>query len=170
LKYYRINNKITASKVRLINEKGEHLDIIDTEKALEMAREKELDLVEISPQANPPIAKILNFSHLKYDIKKKEKQQKKERKVNEVKGIRLTPRIGKHDLDFRIKKACEFMDKGNKIKIEMILRGREKAHFPLAQKLIENFITMLGENIQIEQKIKRQGNRLTALISKKQSK
>jgi len=167
LKYYRVNNKITAPQVRLINEKGEHLDIIDTEKAIEIAREQELDLVEIGPRANPPIAKIQNFSHLKYDLKKKEKQQKKERKINEVKGIRLTPRIGKHDLDFRVKKACEFMDKGNKIKIEMILRGREKAHFPLAQKLTEDFIGMLGENIQIEQKIKRQGNRLTVLISKK---
>jgi len=168
LKYYRVNNKITAPQVRLINEKGEHLDVVETAKALEMAREKELDLVEISPQAKPPIAKILNFNHLKYDLKKKEKQQKKEQKINEVKGIRLTPRIGKHDLDFRIKKACEFMEKGNKVKIEMILRGREKAHFPLAQKLTEDFIDMLGKNIQIEQKIKRQGNRLTVLISKKQ--
>lgn len=167
MKYYRVNNKITVPQVRLINEKGEHLDIIDTDKALEIAREQELDLVEIGPQANPPIAKILNFSHLKYDLKKKEKLQKKERKINEVKGIRLTPRIGKHDLDFRVKKACEFMEKGNKIKIEMILRGREKAHFPLAQKLTEDFIDMLGGNIQIEQKMKRQGNRLTVLISKK---
>jgi len=167
LKYYRVNNKITAPQVRLINEKGEHLDVIKTEKALEMAREKKLDLVEISPQAKPPVAKILNFSRLKYNLKKKEKQQKKERAINEVKGIRLTPRIGKHDLDFRVKRAREFMDKGNKVKIEMILRGREKAHFPLAQKLTEEFISMLGENIQIEQKIKRQGNRLTVLISKK---
>ncbi|OQX71721.1 translation initiation factor IF-3 [Candidatus Parcubacteria bacterium 4484_255] len=167
MKYYRVNNKITAPQVRLINEKGEHLDVIKTEKALEMAREKKLDLVEISPQAKPPVAKILNFSRLKYNLKKKEKQQKKERAINEVKGIRLTPRIGKHDLDFRVKRAREFMDKGNKVKIEMILRGREKAHFPLAQKLTEEFISMLGENIQIEQKIKRQGNRLTVLISKK---
>ncbi|MCD6442110.1 translation initiation factor IF-3 [bacterium] len=167
MKYYRVNNKITAPQVRLINEKGEHLDVIKTEKALEMAREKKLDLVEISPQAKPPVAKILNFSRLKYNLKKKEKQQKKERAINEVKGIRLTPRIGKHDLDFRVKRAHEFMDKGNKVKIEMILRGREKAHFPLAQKLTEEFINMLGENIQIEQKIKRQGSRLTVLISKK---
>jgi len=167
LKYYRINNKITAPQVRLINEKGEHLDIIKTEKALEIAREKKLDLVEISPQAKPPVAKILNFNRFKYALKKKEKQQKKERTINEVKGIRLTPRIGKHDLNLRIKKACEFINKGNKVKIEMILRGREKAHFPLAQKLTEEFIETLGENIQIEQKIKRQGSRLVALISKK---
>ena len=167
MKYYRINNKITAPQVRLINEKGEHLDIIKTEKALEIAREKKLDLVEISPQAKPPVAKILNFNRFKYALKKKEKQQKKERTINEVKGIRLTPRIGKHDLNLRIKKACEFINKGNKVKIEMILRGREKAHFPLAQKLTEEFIETLGENIQIEQKIKRQGSRLVALISKK---
>lgn len=167
MKYYHVNNKITVPQVRLINEKGEHLDIVETEKALEMAREKELDLVEISPQANPPIAKIMNFSHFKYDLKKKEKQQKKEQKINEVKGIRLTPRIGKHDLDFRIKKANEFLEKGNKVKIEMILRGREKAHFSLAQESAQEFIKMLGSEVQVEQSIKRQGNRLTALISKK---
>ena len=167
MKYYRVNNKITAPQVRLINENGEHLDIVEIKKALEIARSKELDLVEISPNTNPPIVKILNFSHLKYDLKKKERQQKKEQKINEVKGIRLTPRIGKHDLNLRTKKAFEFIEKGNKVKIEMILRGREKAHFPLAQKITEEFIDTLGENIQIEQKIKRQGNRLTVLISKK---
>ncbi|MCF7906757.1 translation initiation factor IF-3 [Patescibacteria group bacterium] len=167
MKYYRVNKNITSPEVRLIDEKGEHLNVMAIEKALELAQEKKLDLVEISPQVKPPIAKIMDFSHFKYELKKKEKQQRKEQKINEVKGIRLTPRIGKHDLEFRLKKAQEFLDKGNKIKIEMILRGREKAHVSLAKELIQSFINQLGEDVQAEQKIKRQGNRLTTLVSKK---
>lgn len=167
MKYYRVNKNITSPQVRLIDEKGDHLDVMPIEKALNLAQERKLDLVEISPQTKPPIAKMMDFSHFKYELKKKEKQQRKEQKINEVKGIRLTPRIGKHDLDFRLKKAQQFLDKGNKVKIEMILRGREKAHVSLAEELIQSFISQLEDNIQIEQKIKRQGNRLTTLISKK---
>ncbi len=86
MKYYRVNNKITAPQVRLINENGEHLDIVEIKKALEIARSKELDLVEISPNTNPPIVKILNFSHLKYDLKKKKDSKRRSKKLMKLKG------------------------------------------------------------------------------------
>jgi len=165
VKYYRLNNKIIAPKIRLIDGKGNHLGEFVIEKALEMAREQELDLVEISPKANPPVVKIMDFGQFKYELKRKSRQEKKQQKTTDVKGIRLTPRIGEHDLEIRIKKAKKFLTQGHKIKVEMILKGREKAHFDLAEEKINNFIKLLGEEIKIEQKPKRQGSRLTALIS-----
>jgi len=167
LKYYRINNKINASQIRLIDEKDQHLGIVEIKRALEIAQEKNLDLIEIGPKADPPVVKIMDFGQFKYNLKKKEKQQKKQQKIGETKGIRLTPRIGRHDFDFRVKKAKEFLNRDQKIKIEMILKGREKAHFDLAKNLIDQFINSLGEDAKIEQSPKRQGNQLIALISKK---
>lgn len=165
MKYYRINNNLRSQKVRLVDEKDKHVGIIETEKALNMAKEKELDLVEISPKAEPPVAKILDFGRFKYDLQKKEKQQKKQKKASEIKGIRLSPRIGKHDLSIRTEQAMSFLSQGQKIKIEMILRGREKAHFNLAKDLINDFIASLDNNIIIEQPPKKQGGRIIAIVS-----
>ncbi|MBL7141496.1 translation initiation factor IF-3 [Patescibacteria group bacterium] len=149
----------------MIDENGKHLGTIETTKALEMARAKGLDLVEIDPKVDPPIVKILDFGRFKYELKRKDRQQKKQHKAGGIKGIRLTPRIGKHDLELRVTKAREFLLEKQKIKIEMVLRGREKAHFDLAEKLVKHFIELLGEEIKIEQPPKRQGSRLIAVIS-----
>lgn len=165
MKYYRLNNKITAPQVCLITENGEHLGNVDINKALELAQKKGLDLVEIGPRANPPVVKILDFGQFKYDSKKKDREQKKQSKTDMTKGIRLTPRIGKHDLEFRKDKAKSFLAGGNKVKIEMILKGREKAHFDLAEEKLKEFINFLSEESKIDQQPKRQGSRLTALIS-----
>jgi len=166
LKYYRLNNRITAPKVRLIGEKGEHLGIVETSSALQLAREKELDLVEIGPKADPPVAKIIDFGQFKYDLKKKGGGQKAKQKAGGIKGIRLTPRMAQHDLGLRVKRAKEFLKEGKKIKIEMVLRGREKAHFDLARDLINRFITELGQDIKIEQPVQKQGGRLTVIVGK----
>lgn len=165
MKYYRVNNRIITPKVRLIDENDKHLGIVETEKALDMARSKELSLVEIGPKSNPPVAKIIDFGQFKYDLKKKEKQQKKQQKASGVKGIRLTLRIGKHDLSLRVENAKKFLQQNQKVKIEMTLRGRERAHMDLAKDLINKFINMLGKDIKVEQPVKRQGYRLIALIS-----
>lgn len=165
MKYYRVNNRISSPKVRVIDENDKHLGVIETEKAIEMAFKKEMALVEISPKTDPPVAKIMDFGQFKYDLKKKEKQQKKQKKAGSVKGIRLTPRIGKHDIEMRAEIGKKFLGQNQKIKIEMILRGRERAHFDLATNLIKQFIDMLGENITIEQAPKRQGYRIIALVS-----
>ena len=167
MKYYRLNNKINTPKIRLIDENGKHLGIIEIAKALQMAQEKKLDLVEISPKANPPVAKITDFSQFKYKLRKDEKKQKIKRKVGVIKGIRLTPRMAEHDLNLKVKKAKQFLEEGKKIKIDMVLRGREKAHFDLAQNIINQFINLLEPDIIIEQPIKRQGGRISCLINKK---
>jgi len=165
VKYYRLNNKIICPKVCLIDEENKHIGDIETEKALALTREKGLDLVEIGPKANPPVAKIINFGQFKYDLKKKDRQQKKQQKSTNLKGIRLTPRISEHDLMLRAKKAEDFLNKGHKVKIEMILKGREKAHFDLAEQKMNKFVEALGNKIKIDQNSTRQGNSLITIIS-----
>lgn len=154
-----------SSQVRLISETGEHLGAFSIEKALEKSKLAELDLVEIGPNADPPIVKIMNFGHFKYELNKKERDQKKVKKSGIIKGIRLSPRIGKHDLEFRAKKAKKFLEEKNKVRIEMTLRGREKAHFDLARELINQFIEHLGEEVKIEDPIKRRGGKLSTIIA-----
>ena len=131
-----------------------------------MAKEKGYDLVEISPKSTPPVAKFLNFGRFKYELRKKEQQQKAKQKKTETKGIRLSFRIGKGDLELRLRQAKKFLDQGHKVKIEMILKGREKAHFDLAREIVGRFIQNL-EGINVEQPISRQGSKLIALLAKK---
>jgi len=163
MKYYRLNYRIKAPKVRLIDENGKHIGVVETSKAIEMAQKKGLDLIEVNPNQNPPVAKILDFGQFKYQLSKKEKKQKS--KKGEVKGIRLSLRVGKHDLEFKRKQVDKFLKEGNKVKIEMLLRGRERTHADLGEKIINDFISSL-ENIKIEQPLKKQGPRITILISR----
>lgn len=164
MKYYLVNNKINSPEVRLIDENDQYLGIMEIKKALAIAQERGLDLIEIDPKAQPPVAKITNFGQFKYNLRKKEKQQKKQQKVGEIKGVRLTLRIGQHDLNFKAEKTKEFLNQNQKVKIDLVLKGREKVHFNLAKDLVDKFINLLGENIKIEQPPLRQGNCLTALV------
>ena len=167
MKFYRTNKQITALKVRLIDENGVNVGTLETSKAIESAREKGLDLMELDPTADPPIAKIVDFSQFKYNLLKKQKKERKLQKSGGVKGIRLSSRIGQHDLELKVEKAKEFIAEGHKVQAELFLRGREKLHADLAEKLIKQFIELLGENIIIEQPLKRQGGRISALVVKK---
>jgi len=164
MKYYRLNNHITAPQVRLIDETGKFLGIVSTNEALRMAQEKGLDLVEINPKEEPPIAKIMDFGQFKYQEAKKERKQKS--KKTEVKGIRISLRTGKHDLEIKAEQAKNFHGKGNKVKIEMILKGRERTHLDLAEKIINDLINLIGPEVKIEQPLNKQGGKLTILISR----
>jgi translation initiation factor IF-3 len=165
LKYYRINNRIKSPQVRLIDEEGKFLNVVSVEEALEKAKEKGLDLVEINPTQNPPIVKIMDFGQFRYEETKKDKI-KKIKKV-ELKCIRLSPRTGKHDLEVKAKQAKKFFDEGDKIRIEMLLRGRERMHQDIGEKNINELISLLGENLKIEQPINRLGNKLSIVIARK---
>ncbi len=164
---YPINEKIRASEVRVIDENGEMMGVLPTPKAIAIAKEKGLDLVAVSPKAEPPVAKFLNYGNFKYQQEKATKKQKTQQKKTEVKEIRLSPRIGKHDLDFRLNQAEKFLKKGDKVMIEVFLKGRERRHPELAKETIKNFIKSLQEliKIKIEQEIKKQGNKFSAIIS-----
>lgn len=168
MKYYRLNNQISSPIICLIDEEGKHLGNVEIKKALSLAQEKGLDLVEIGPLANPPVAKIMDFNQFKYELKRKDRQQKKQQKSGIIKGIRLSPRMGKHDWDLRIENAKKFLSLGQKVKIEMVVKGREKMHFDFVEQKMKIFIDAFGQEIKIEQSPKRQGNSLIAIISSSQ--
>jgi len=166
---YPVNERIRDAELRVItDEEGEHLGVLPTEEALKIAKERKMDLVVIQPKANPPVAKIIDFGKYKYEKEKEARKQKSKAKNVEVKGIRLSVRIGQHDMDVRKEQAKKFMDKGDKVKLEIILRGRERRHGDVAQQVIERFISELKEEfeIKVEQPATRQGGQLTSIISK----
>ncbi|MBT3817327.1 MAG: translation initiation factor IF-3 [Candidatus Magasanikbacteria bacterium] len=165
---YNLNDKIEATEIRVLGADGTNLGVMSTKEALDLAREKELDLVEINPKALPPIAKILDFKHFKYQKEKEARKQKNKSHVSDLKGIRLSMRIGPGDLDTRKKQAAKFLDRGDKVKVEIILRGAERYKTPLAYQVIEKFHALLTEDMQLkyEQEAKRQGNKITAIIIK----
>jgi translation initiation factor IF-3 len=165
VKYYRLNNKITAPQVRLVDDHGKYLGVFSIDEAFRMAHENELDLIEISPKENPPVVKMMDFGKFLYDQKKKDKDANKKKK-QEIKVLRVSLRVGKHDLEVRKKQAIKFFENGHKVKIEMMLRGREMAHQDLAKKIMEDFAKDFGPEIKIEQPLSKQGNKFNLLISK----
>jgi len=164
---YQVNELIKVPELRVITEDG-HLGIMPLAEALAKAKEMELDLVVIQPKSVPPIAKIVEFGKFKYEQAKEASKQKAKQKSVEVKGIRLSVRIGPHDLITRKEKAKEFLDEGNKVKVEIILRGREKRFGDLAKAVIEAFVLSVNKDVQIkvEQPVLRQGGQLTSIIGK----
>jgi translation initiation factor IF-3 len=168
-KRYRTNQYIRTPQVRLIDETGQNIGVTDTVKALAMAQEKGLDLVEVSPLAQPPVAKIVDYSKLKYQEEKERRKEKAKQKKIEIKGIRLSLRISEHDKEVRLKQTEKFLNQEDKIKIEMILRGRERQHVDLARDIINKFIDTINQKIpvNIEQPLNRQGGKLSTMIAKK---
>jgi translation initiation factor IF-3 len=166
---FPLNEKIKVPEVRLIDEEGQFIDVLPSERALEIARERGLDLVLVSPKANPPVAKIMDYGRFQYQQEKEMRKQKAGQKKVEVKGIRLSPRIGDHDIEVRLNQAKEFLNNGDKVKIEIILKGRERQHTNLARELINNFIQSISQEIavRIEEPISAQGGQLMTIIAKK---
>ena len=120
-----INGQIRDKEVRLISDTGEQIGIVSARDAQKMADEKNLDLVKISPQAKPPVCKIMNYSKYKFDLAKKEKEARKKQKVVAVKEVRLSPNIDTHDVQVKVKNAIKFLKDGNKVKVSIRFRGRE---------------------------------------------
>ncbi len=163
-----MNQFIRSPEVRVIDETGTNLGVLPTPQAIAMASERGYDLVEVSPKENPPIAKILDFGQFKYELEKEARKQKAHAKQVEVKGVRLSPRIGSHDLETRRAQALGFMKDGNKIMVDVVLRGRERQHADLAEKVMKDFIASLGSEfpVRIEQPLTRQGGRLQILVAR----
>ncbi len=166
---YNVNLRIKAPEVRLIDIDDQNLGVFPISQALSMAREQDLDLVEINPKANPPVAKIIDFSHFKYQKEKEMRKQKVKSHVSEIKGVRLSIRISDHDMGVRIKQAEKFLSRGDKVKVEVILRGRERGKAELAYNIIEKFYNQISEKMEVkyEQDPTRQGSKITAIICKK---
>ncbi len=146
--------------MRLVDAEGEPLGVTPFAKALEMAKEKEVDLVEISPKADPPVCKLIDYGKMLYAFKKKEQSAK----AKEIKGIRITFRIDEGDLDRQRTKAKEFLTAGHPIKIQLVMKGRERAHQDLAREKMKAFVESLSEISKLENMPFSSGNQITAIV------
>lgn len=161
-----MNERIRSREVRLIDENGENHGVVATLAALKMAKEADLDLVIISPNQEPPVAKILNYGKYKYEMEKKAKEAKKKQHVVEIKEVKIRYKIDTHDYEVRVKNIKKFIAQGNKVKIVVMLRGREMQHVNLAFDLINRFLADLeGEPLVIEKKAQVEGRNVTMFLA-----
>ena len=149
-KFYRINQRITAPKLRVIGKDGKQIDILSLNQALDEAKKLGVDLVEVAPAAKPPVAKLVDFKKFRYQEAKKQKQEKKKSKGGDLKVIRVSPFIAQGDLAQRIKRAKEFLSGGNKVKIEVRFFGRQLTKKEFGYKILGEFINQLGEEAKTE--------------------
>lgn len=153
--------------MRVIDEQGKLAGVMSALEALEKARALGLDLVEVNPAADPPVVKILSYDKYRYHQEKAIQQQRKKQKKVEVKGIRLSMRIGGHDLEFKAAQADKFLSRGNKVKIDMFLRGREKANTDFAIEVLGKFLKLVTRAYDTESHPKRLGSIISAIIAPK---
>ena len=153
----RVNHQIKTPTLRVINEDGQQLGIMKTSEAMALALEHGLDLVEVSPVANPPVAKLIDLAKFKYQQKKLEQQQKKNAKKTEVKTIWISVRISEHDMSIKASKVSEFLGDGDLVKVELRMRGREQAYGDLGKQTLEKFLTYVKIPHRIEVPSKRMG-------------
>ena len=161
----RVNEQIRVPKVRLIGEDAEQVGEIGTDDARRRAAEAGLDLVEVAPNAKPPVVRIMDYSKHLFELQKKERQARKKQAGNESKEIRLRPGTGVGDMKIKVKHAKEFLADGQKVVIQLQFRGREMAHRELGIEAINTFIEMMGEGIKVEQAPRMEGRRMSSVIS-----
>lgn len=167
-KDFRINEEIRAREVRLIDTEGTQLGIFSSKEALRLAEERQLDLVEISPAAKPPVCKIMDFGKYKYEQSKREKEAKKKQKIISVKEVKLRPSIEDHDFEVKAKNAARFLKDGDKVKATIIFRGREIVHTQLGQKLLKRLAEQVKDFSQVERQPKLEGKNMIMILSPKQ--
>lgn len=161
-----VNEAIRASSLRVIAEDGRQLGVLSRSEALEAAREAELDLVEVSPDSNPPVARIVDWGKYNYQKTKQQQKARAKSKPLDMKQMRIGLKIGQHDLDVKLRKVTAFLDAGHKVKIAVVYRGRELAHRELGNKLADRVVEMLGEGIVVDQKPEFAGRFLSFTIRK----
>ena len=162
-----INGQIRAKEVQLIGDNGEKVGVISLREALQKAEDKNLDLVLVAPNANPPVCKIMNYGKYKFEQAKKEKEAKKKQKILEVKEIRVTPNIEEHDFEFKAKNARKFLTDGNKVKITVRFRGREVNNSKAGENVLNKFIEKLEDVATVEKKPKLEGRNMFTILAKK---
>ena len=161
----RTNEQITASEVRVISSSGKQLGIISIREALNHAEDEGFDLVEVSPDAKPPVCKILDYGKLKYREQKSKKEAKKKQKTIEIKEIKIRPGINKHDYEVKVKAFQKFINGGNKVKVSMRFRGREVEHPEFGQRVLDNFKEKLSEIAEVESTSNPDGKSLTMVLA-----
>lgn len=156
---------IRVREVRVIDEEGQQLGILPTYEAMRLARERGLDLVEVAPNAIPPVCRLLDFGRFQYERQKKEREARKAQKIIEVKEIRLKPRTGEHDLDTKVRQTLAFLEEGAKVRVTVRFRGREITHPEIGREQLAEFAAKVGDAAVIEQQPAMEGTNLFMLLS-----
>jgi translation initiation factor IF-3 len=162
----RINEQIRVREVRLIREDGEQR-VVATSEALELAKEQGLDLVEVAPQAAPPVVKIMNYGKYKFENEKKVRDSRKKQKLLKLKEIRMQPKIDDHDLDFKSKHVQEFLGEGNKVKVTVRFRGRELAHTELGLDVLKDVLKRIEGEYVMDKPPLMEGKFMSMILSPK---
>ena len=162
-----INEQIRCKEVRVIGEEGQQLGVMASRDALNMAKDAGVDLVMVSPSANPPVCRIVDYGKFKYEQLRREKEAKKKQKTVEVKEVRLSPNIDVNDLNTKCNSARKFIEKGNKVKVSLRFRGREMAHIDSTKHILEDFAEKLSDIAVIEKAPKMEGRSMMMFLTEK---
>ncbi len=169
-KYIRVNERINVPEVRVIGPNAEQLGVMTINRAVELAREHSLDLVEVAPTAKPPVCRIIDFSKYKYDQQKKERRVKKSQKVSHLKQIRVKPHIDDNDYQVKLKQAITFLEKKDKVKVNLFFRGREFTFKEQGRRIIDKFIADMATHGQMEKAPIMEGRILSVVFAPKADK
>jgi len=162
-----MNERIRIREVRVIDETGAQLGILPTRDALDLARSKGLDLLEVSPTANPPVCKIMDYGKFKYDEQKKKRDAQKKSKTTEIKGIRLRPGTDEHDIQYKVRDAQRFLKEGDKVQVTLIFRSREASHPEIGRAQLARLAEGTSDIAVVEQAPTLEGRRMTMLLAPK---
>ncbi len=161
----RVNDQIRAPKVRVVGADGEMVGVISVAEGIRIAKEAGMDLVEVSPNAEPPVCKVLDYGKFKYNQQKKANEARKKQKTIQIKEVKLRPTIDKHDLDVKMKHIHKFLESGDKVKMTLRFRGREMAHQELGMKLLMEIREELGDVIKVEHQPKLEGRQMIMVVA-----
>ncbi|MCX6155093.1 MAG: translation initiation factor IF-3 [Candidatus Kapabacteria bacterium] len=162
---YKVNSEIQAKEVRLIDENGALIGIVSSREALRISEDRDIDIVEIAPQANPPVCRLIDYGKFIYELQKKDKLQRLHQQQQQMKEIRLKWRIQEHDFNFKLRHARTFIEEGNKVKISLIFRGREITHQDIGKAMIERFVAALEDIAKVDSGLKFEGKSLSVVMT-----
>lgn len=166
-KYVRINERIRVPQVRVVGPEGNQLGVMTIQRALDLANQSDLDLVEVAPSANPPVCRVVDYSKFKYDEEKKEREAKKHQKQGRLKEIRLKPNIDDHDFETKVKQAVTFLKKKDKVRINLFFRGRQMEHIDLGRKVLDSFMKAVQADGQVEKLPMMEGRIMSLVVAPK---
>ncbi|MGQ9555092.1 MAG: translation initiation factor IF-3 [Anaerolineae bacterium] len=164
-KEYRVNEQIRVPEVRVIDQDGKQLGVMPTRQAMALAIERGMDLIEVAPNAEPPVCRIVDYGKFAYQRARREREARKAQKTIEVKEIRLRPKTGEHDLGYKMKDARRFLERGDKVRLRVIFRGREVSHMDIAREMLIRLASELQEVAMVEQPPAVDGRTLSVVLA-----
>ncbi|MGQ9531660.1 MAG: translation initiation factor IF-3 [Desulfotomaculales bacterium] len=168
-KEFRVNEEIRAREIRVVDPEGKQLGIMSAREALRLAEELQLDLVEVAPQARPPVCRLMDFGRYKYEQSKREREARKRQRTVELKEIKFRPRIEEHDFRVKLRNATRFLNDGDKVKVTIIFRGREIVHTQLGEQLMNRLASELAELATVERAPRLEGKQMVMILAPRKS-